>query len=1039
MKKIRLLALFLALFSVPFLKAQNRQITGTVSSAEDGSTFPGVTVSVKGTTTGTITDLEGNYKISVRSDAGALVFSYVGMQTQEVEIGNQTKIDVSLKPDLVGLDEVVVTAIGISRQKKTLGYSVSEVESDEITKARETNFLNSLSGKVSGLRVSQQSGTVGGSSKIMIRGANSLGGDNQPLFVVDGVPISNNFYDPDVTEGGVDNGNRAGDINPDDIQSISVLKGASAAALYGARAKNGALIITTKRGNKRSEGVKVELNASYRFDNPLKLPDFQNGYAQGSYGKYDIKNLNGWGPKISEVQDQQFEDFKGDMVTLQAYPDNVKNFFQTGVTAINSASVSGGNASNDYRLGYTNSNLQGIIPGSEYIKNNVSLNAGREFNDKLSARASVLYINSNSTGRPAQGSNDPNILVDKIFGMPRTVSNADLKNNWIDENGKQISMDGDKTVNNPYWIINKNKYTTNLERVISSTSLVYSPLPWLKITERAGLDFFNEDRRKLYTKGTLGELNGKFVTWNLYNRILNNDLIASINTKITKDLKLDLLVGHNLYQTEWSRQTVTATDLTIPELYTYSNAKSAKPENFYSIKRLTGLYGDLTLNYKEYLFVSLTGRNDWSSTLPVANHSYFYPSVSTSFIFTELIPKNNLLNYGKLRVNWANVGSDEEPYQLDFQYRAATEYYVQYSLNGDFPHGNIVGVTGPRIYPLQNLKPQNQNSFEAGADLRFLAGRIGFDFTYYHIKTTQQIVEIAVPLSTGYFNKNLNVGEVSNKGFEFDLSVKLFHNPNGFNWETMVNFNTNKQIVNKLAPGLDTYMLTSGWSGLQIKAQEGDAFGLYGSGWKRNENGEFVINVNTGLREITPDQRFGNIFPDWTMGVNNMLSYKGLQLSFLIDIRQGGVFYSGTVSDLRTLGLTAETLENRGQVFIDKGVNELSDGSYVPNTTPVQSMQNFWGNYASTSNTEGNVFDASYVKLREVKFAYSLPSKWLGNTFFNSVALGVEGRNIWIINDHVPHVDPEMNFFGPNEVGEGVEFSSIPSTRSFGFNVNLTF
>jgi len=1040
MRRVKLLAALIALLvTVQASYAQTKQITGVVSSASDGATFPGVTVLVQGTTIGTITDINGEYQINVPQDATTLVYSYVGMLTKEVSINNRSTIDVELDADLVGLDEVVVTAVGISRQKKTLGYAISEVGSDEIVKAREANFVSSLTGKVSGVRVNQQSGTVGGSSKIIIRGATSLDGENQPLFVVDGVPIANTFYDPDEIEGGIDHGNRAGDINPDDIESLTVLKGASAAALYGARAKNGAIIITTKRGSRRDAGVRVEVNSSYRFDNVLKLPSFQNEYAQGIDGQYDVRNLNGWGPKISEVQDQKFIDFKGDSVTLQAYPDNVANFYETGVTAINSVSVSGGNDENDYRLGYTNTNQQGIIPGSEYIKNNISFNGGRTFNEKLSSRVSLMYINTESTGRPSQGSNDPNILVNKINGLPRTVSNEAIENNYIDEFGDQISMDGDRTTNNPYWIVNRNTYTSELERIISSATVNYKPFEWLTITERAGLDFYNEDRQKLYTKGTLGEINGKFINFDLYNRIINNDLLANIQTQLTGDIQLSLTLGHNIYQTEWSRQTIEASNLTIEGLYTYPNAKSTNSENFRSMKRIMGVYGDLSLSYKDYLFLGITGRNDWSSTLPVENRSYFYPSVNTSFIFTELLGSNPVLEYGKLRVNWANVGSDEDPYQLDFQFTAPPDYYVQFSLAGDFPHGNLVGLTGPRVFPLPSLEPQNQNSFEVGTDLRFFGGRVGFDFTYYNIRTTNQIVTLDVPLSTGYFAKNLNIGEVQNVGFEFDFFTKILQSRTGVNWDVYVNFNTNEQTVKQLSDRIESYELSAGWSGLQIKAAEGETFGLHGTGWRTNDEGEFIINENTGLREVQTNKRFGDIYPDWTMGINNNFSYKGVLLSFLIDIRQGGVFYSGTASSLRSTGLAEETLENRGQVFIDKGVIENADGSYRPNDVPVESMQNFWGHYAATSNTEGNIYDASYVKLREVRLAYALPNRLLNNTFFQGVQLGVEGRNLWVIQDHVPHVDPEMNFFGPNEIGEGVEFNSIPTTRSFGFNVKLIF
>jgi len=543
----------------------------------------------------------------------------------------------------------------------------------------------------------------------------------------------------------------------------------------------------------------------------------------------------------------------------------------------------------------------------------------------------------------------------------------------------------------------------------------------------------------VYKKGTLGQMDGKFTTYNLYNKVFNNDLMATANFDISSDLNIRVIAGHNIFQQERRRAIITGTDLVMDELYRFGNAKSTSADNYYSIKRLMGIYGDVSMSYKNFLYLNVTGRNDWSSTLPVENNSYFYPSVSSSFVFSEFIPANKVLSFGKLRLSWANVGSDENPYQLDFQYTAANTYYAQFSLNGTFPHGGVVGVTGPRIYPTADLEPQNASTIEVGSNIILFNNRIGIDFTYYSIMTTNQIISIDIPLSTGYFSRNVNVGAVSNKGIEADLHLALVRKPGGVNWNVDVNFNKNRQIVEELSEGLTEYQLDGGWSGLQIKAAPGEEFGLYGTAWKRNENGDIIINENTGLREINPGQRFGDIYPEWFMGINNTFSFKGVDLNFLIDIRQGGVFYSGTVGNLRSTGLALETAENREQSFIDAGVIELEDGTYVANDVPVQSMQDFWSQYSAISNTEGNVFDASYVKLREVRISYNLPKSMLKNTFIQSLRIGVEGRNLWLIKDYVPHVDPEMNFFGPAAVGEGVEFNSIPSVRSFGANLMLTF
>lgn len=508
---------------------------------------------------------------------------------------------------------------------------------------------------------------------------------------------------------------------------------------------------------------------------------------------------------------------------------------------------------------------------------------------------------------------------------------------------------------------------------------------------------------------------------------------------VANDYHFKVMMGHNLYQEEWKNENVQAQNLVVDGLYTYTNAKSTTPVNYYEKKRLVGLYGDISLGYKDMLFVNVTGRNDWSSTLPINNRSYFYPSISGSFIFTELMENKDILNFGKVRLSYANVGSDEDPYNLAFKYTPASTYFLQYLGNvNTFPHMGLVGFTGPRVLPNENLKPQNQSSFEVGADLRFFGGKIRLDMTYYSNITKNQIVSIDVPLSTGYFANNINAGKIANKGVEVTLGLTPVETRD-FKWDLDATFASNKQTVEELAEGLDEYTLTSGLSGLQIKAAKGDSFGLYGTGWKRDDQGNYVINSKTGLRETVNNVRLGDVYPDFTMGINNTFTYKGVTLSFLIDIRHGGSLYSETVANLRSSGLAAETIAHREDAsFIEPGVILQDDGTYRPNDVPVKSMQDYWQHISNSSNNEGNIYNASFVKLREVQLSYSFPRKWFKSFFVKSLDLGFEARNLWIIKDHVPHIDPEANFFGPSQIGGGVEFNSIPSTRSFGFNVRLT-
>lgn len=1040
MRKIKVLmaVLFLCTISV----VTHAQTKGKVTDSKTGAPLEGVSVKVKGTNTGVSTGSDGSFELSAKPGT-TLVISSTGFEAKEVKASSN--LSISLVQDVRSLSEVVVTALGIKRSEKSLGYSAAKVKGEELTKARETNIVNALSGKVSGVRVNSQSGTLGGSARIIIRGASSLNGNNQPLFVVDGVPILNT-----TSAGGtgqrnnVDFGNKAGDINPDDIDNLTVLKGSTASALYGQLAKNGAIIITTKKG-KKGAVTSVEVNSTVRFDNALKLPDFQNEYAQGTYGVYDLKFTNGWGPKISDVQDVTYPDFLGDQVTLKAYENNVKDFFNTGVTYNNSVSFAGGGDNSDYRLSLSSVNQTGIIPGSKLDRYTISLNSGREFNKKLSSRFGISYFKTNGTGRSAQASNNSNIITSSIYGLPRTVDINKLRDNFENpETGEQIYLSTDRNGNNPFWITEYNRNNNTVDRILGNFNLTYNPTKWLTISNTLGADIFTEKREFLVRKGTAGFQDGEFTTVDLFNRQLNNDFIVTAEKKVN-DFNLKLIAGHNVIEAEARGVSVLATALTVDQLYAYGNAASKDPTNTYTKRRRIGVYGDFGVSYKDFAFINITGRNDWSSTLPTegGRNSYFYPSVSGSFIFSEFLKDVSWLDYGKFRASWAQVGSEEEPYQLSFQYTPVTTVFIQYiSANATlFPFAPInTAYSGPRILPNLLLSPQKQNSSEFGVDLKFLKNRIGVGFTYYNTLTQDNLISIDVPTSTGYFSKNLNAGSVRNKGIELDLNLVPVKTRN-FEWSVDVNFGRNRQTIVELLGDLKSFTLVTGYSGLSVKAPVGEGFSLYGTKWRRSPDGDFVIDKSTGLRLFDVDQKIGSVFPDYTMGISNTFNFKGITLSGLIDIRKGGVIFSGTTASLRAAGLVEETLANRDKIFIDKGVNyDAGTDKYTPNATPVTSMQDFWStSYSNTSNTEGSVFDASFVKLREIRLSYALPKKFLGKSFVKGIEFGVEARNVAILKSYVPHVDPEQNFFGAASAGEGVEFNSVPTTRSIGVNLRLNF
>jgi len=1046
------LLLFLAM-SVSVVLYGQRIVSGTVTNV-DGEPLIGANVTVVGEDGyGTITDFDGFFELQVPESAEMLDVSYIGYQATEIKLGDADEYNVRLEDSGVALDEVVVTAMGVERESRELGYAVSTIDGETLAQTRTSNVIGNLSGRVAGVRVNTSSGTAGGSVNIQIRGLNSLGGGNQPLFVVDGVPISNSAFNgsrSEIISGGADVGNRAADLNPDDIEKMTVLKGSSAVALYGQRARDGVIMVTTKRGKKA--GINVEYNSSVRASTPFRLPSFQNEYATGSFGEYDANNFtNGWGPKISTLNQNSDEinafPFDEPVSSLQANPDNVSNFFRTGVTFINNVAVSSRSERGDVRVSFTNHSEEGIVPGNQLNKNVVSLNAGSSLSERLRIRGVANYVRTEGLNRPRQGSNNPNILMSNVFGLPRTVSDNALRNNVIDPNGRTIGLNGNNTVNNPYYIVQNNPFNNVVDRIYGNVEASLDVTKWWNVLGRMGTDFFQENRRNISSKGTINLMNGQFEDRSIFRREFNTDIISTFKFKLTDDLKVNALAGWNVNQIENERTRIVANDLLVSNLYNPANASSLNNSRFESIRRLFGGYADIGFNFKDYLYVNVTGRQDWSSTLPENNNSYFYPGISSSFVFTDAFNiEDDILSFGKVRASWANVGSDVGPYQLDFLFTPANEIFTQFVPNNTLPHDGQSVFNGPVSLPAGSiLRPQNQATFEVGTELQFFRGRFGLDLTYYNTLTSEQIVNVSVAQSTGFESILVNSGEIRNAGVEALVTLSPLSPESEFQWNIIGNFTRNRQTVETLAEGLDDLGVTSGFSGLSIRAEEGESFGLYGAGWARNPNGDVIINENTGLRERGDRVRLGNILPDYQWGVENVFSYKGITLNVLIDASVGGVMFSRTVSSIRGLGLAEETLENRGQTFVDKGVNEVeADGAitYVENETPVRSMQDFWENYTNNSNTEGSIFDASYIKLREVALSYSLPQRWIPQqSYVKGVSIGFEGRNLWLIDSEVPHIDPEASFFGPSLIGgaANVEFFSVPTARTFGGNIKIRF
>jgi TonB-linked SusC/RagA family outer membrane protein len=1024
-------------------------VTGKVTAADGTRPLQGVSVVLRGTRFGTLTNAAGTYRVQLPAGSGQGTLSYklLGFKPQDVPIQGRTAIDVSLETSPTALTDVVVTANAIVRESKELGYATSIVQTEQLNVARGSNVLNNLAGKVAGVRITQQSGTVGGSAKIVIRGINSIASASEPLFVVDGVPISNSSFfgtETEIVTGGVDVGNRAQDLNPDDIESMSILKGAAASALYGSRARNGVIVVTTKRGRAGRKPT-ITYNASVRSDNVFRTFDLQNQWAQGNLGVYNKDQANGWGPAISG---QRVPNLLGDTVTLQAFPDNVSSFFRQGATNIQSLGVEGGTEASDYRLSGTWLGQSGIVPGSELSRYTVALNAGQRFSPKFNARVAANYVRTTSEGRPSQGQNTPNLPMQLLSSLPRTLSNDFLRANRVAPNGTAGSIDGTGTSNNPYWVTDNNGLDNAVDRIYGNVNLSYDATPWLNLVFRAGTDLASENRRFITRKGTRGRLVGEFDTQDLDDRELNTDLIGTIQRQLTGDLGLKAIVGHNFNKRTFRQQRVFSQGLNVDLLYTQANAAVNTATNFRSERQLYGAYGDLGLSWKNYLFVNVTGRNDWSSTLPVNNNSYFYPSVSSSLVVSDLFKgtsvfQNGTINLLKLRANWANVGSDEDPYQLAFTYSPLVQHTDIYTFNQQFPFGGASAFAATNVIPPSDLRPQRQNSSEYGIEGRFFNDRVGADLTYYRTINYDQIVSIAIPQSTGFSARRSNIGQISNRGIEAQLSVTpIRRGGDGFKWDVSANINANRNRVDKLAPRLNRFIITSGDGfGIFIAADTGKSFGIEGVAFARDtitNTGEYLINPANGLRIPYTRKLFGNIFPDWTGGISNSLSWKRFTASFLVDIRQGGVFLSQTTSQLRSSGLAAETA-NRER-FIQPGRIVNPDGRTTrPNDVLVASVQQYWGNLDNSISPENNIFDASFAKLREATFGVRLPDAWVARLGAASGSLAIEGRNLWLMSSKVPHVDPEANVLGTGLIGEGVERNSIPSARTFGMNLRLVF
>ena len=1054
MNKIYYLFLILSFISSGVFAQQN--ISGQVTSESEPMGIPGVTVYVKGNqTVGTSTDMDGKYSFSVPDNAKSLVFSYIGFTTKEVEIGEKNIINVLMEEASETLDDVIVTAIGVSVEKKSIGYAAQQVSGNDLSESREANIVNALSSKVAGVEVVSSSGTPGASSNITIRGRTSLTRNNSPLFVVDGIPIDNS-YDGSYY---VDHSNRAIDLNSDDIESVTVLKGASAAALYGIRAANGAILVTTKSGKGKGKRSNITFKTSLSFDRVNKLPEKQYKYAQGSYGEYSHTTNTSWGPLIENlrwdgntsldpVTGEPLEDFHldqhGRIVSEDTYYgsstwdalqpvvpyDNIEDFFQTALKSSTHLSLSGGTDVSNYYFSTGYLNQTGVVPNSDFERATFKLSGDTKLGEKLKISGSATYTNSGGT-RLQKGSNLSAVMV----GLMRVTPTFDITNGSDDpENDESAYMFPDGTqrnyyssYDNPYWSINKNIATDNVNRLIGFTQADYQIAPWLTAMYRTGLDYYGEERNTYMDNNSSDIFPVGYVRINNYNfRSINSDFLMTAQRDLSDNWQLTASIGHNYYTRETYSSTWTGDSLVIDGFYDISNTAVTSGDDSRGEYKIVGALYDIKLAYKRFLYFNTTGRNDWSSTLPSGKNSFFYPSFNTGFVFTEAfgMDKNRGLNYGKIRASYAQVGNDAGLYYLENYYSAIT--------------GGIAGQTAfatQRTMGNANLEPEITNSSEFGVDLRFFNNRIGLDLAVYQSESEGQIVEVPVAYSTGFDHIFMNAGVVSNKGIEAQLYLTPIERKD-FSWDITVNFTKNKNMVEDLADGIPLLEFeTTGLSSTRSVAIEGEAYGvLYGSRFLRNENGEVLVR-DDGYPMVDPEAGIvGDPNPDFTVGLRNSFSYKGFHFTALLDIRQGGDIHNGTKGVMCSLGTHKDT-ENRDEDYVFPGVNANTGEA---NTVAIKRDRDYYSSLGGLAGlSELFIEDGSWVRLREVRVSYTMPKKWLAQLPIESLSIGFSGRNLLLFTDY-SGIDPETNLSGASR-SLGRDYFNMPNTRSYEINLQVTF
>ncbi len=1013
---------------------QDADCKGVVIDAT-GEPVIGASVVVKGKTgAGTVTDIDGNFTLKNVKKGETLRITSLGMTPVEV-VYNGSNVKVTLKDDSKALDEVVVTALGIKRERKSLGYAIQDVKGDAILNSHENNVANALTGKIAGVQITRSSNGPGGSSKIQLRGNNSVTGLNQPLIVVDGVPMdnftgadNNDYWNPSA-----DMGNGLSDINPEDIESMSVLKGASAAALYGSRAGNGVILITTKSG-RQTKGLGITVTGTVSAESVFMKPDMQTTYGQGTQGVYNSTSGLSWGPRI---EGQEYVRWDGQKVKMQSY-DNLDNYYGTGTELQENVTLSQQYGKTSIYASMTNMNNKSMTPGAKLNRTNLMLRGVTSFgkNDAWTFDGKVQYIRNKANNRPVSGNNNNNSALG-LYTFPTTLDIRDFEN-CIDENNEMVWWNKDG--NNPYWMSKYSLSDDSRDRFLMNASLKYKVLSWLTAEIKAGTDMYTlEATRRVYS--------GNSNVTTLYEQNINHFYENNFSYLLTatKDNIFDkfggtVTFGGNLMATKKTGMKGLASKLVIPNKFSLNNGENkADISETYTQKKINSLYGTVGINYDGWAFLDATFRNDWSSALSKENRSFFYPSVSASWLFGEMFNKigkkmPSWFSFGKIRASYAEVGNDMDPYQL----------YNLYSTSPD-SHGGITASSSNTLYN-KNVKNELIKSYEVGVELKFLNNRLGLDFAWYKSNATNQLMNLPVNSLSGYNYKKINAGDIQNTGVEL-MAYATPIRTKDFEWTINYNISHNNNTIKDLYDGVDRYQL-GGYDNIRIYAIKGGKYGeIWGTKFLRVEDGQYkgqLLLTSDGLPQATSEmEKIGDQQATCNMGLTNSFSYKGWNLSFQIDARIGGEIFSGTNAMMQRSGTAAATAPGGKRVddMVVAGVYKDANGNYVQNTNKVTTQQ-YWNAVAGTGNMgigEANIYSASNIRLRNVSLGYNVPSSILAKTnFIQSLKAGFTVTNVFMIHSNMNGIDPE-SVFATSTNATGFEYAGIPTTRSFVFNVSIGF